>query len=143
MSYSTTLMIVAMLLAIQPLKADSLAEALREQRYEAALQLADAALKNLPGDAVLMTARGLALGGLKRTGESLQAFEAVLKVNPEFIPALKGAAQAGYTARDPRAASFLKRLIGLDPTDATAHSMAGVLAFEAGDYPSAAAQLEA
>jgi tetratricopeptide (TPR) repeat protein len=149
MSYCTkslsraSLGILAMLVAIQPLKADSLAEALREQRYDAALQFADAALKNRPGDVFLMIARGLALGGMKRTGESLQAFEAVLKINPEFISALKGAAQVSYTARDPRAPSFLKRLIGLDSTDATAHSMAGVLAFEAGDYLSAAVQFEA
>ncbi|MCU1258565.1 MAG: hypothetical protein JWO80_1450 [Bryobacterales bacterium] len=86
---SASLLIVAMLVGIQPLKADSLAEALREQRYEAALQFADAALKNRPGDVFLMTARGLALGGMKRTGESLQAFEAVLKMSPEFISALK------------------------------------------------------
>jgi len=90
-----------------------------------------------------MTARGLALEGTKRTGESLEAFEAVLKLNPEFIPALKGAAQISYAARDPRAASFLKRLIMLDSADATARAMAGVLAFEAGDYTSAASHFEA
>src|SRR5258708_4023477 len=109
-----SLMTVAILVTTQPLKADSLAEALRQQRYDAALQFADEALKSRPDDVFLMTARGLALGGMKRTGESLQAFEAVLKMNPEFVPALKGAAQVSYTARDPRAASFLKRLIGLD-----------------------------
>jgi predicted Zn-dependent protease len=80
---------------------------------------------------------------MKRTGESLETFEAVLKMNPEFIPALKGAAQISYAARDPRGASFLKRLIGLDSTDAIAQSMAGVLAFEGGDYASAAARFEA
>src|SRR5712671_2602147 len=64
-------------------------------------------------------------------------------MNPEFIPALKGAAQVSYTVRDPRAASFLKRLTGLDSTDATAQSMAGVLAFEAGDCQAAAAYFEA
>ncbi|MCU1261378.1 MAG: hypothetical protein JWO80_4263 [Bryobacterales bacterium] len=83
-----------MLAAIQPLKADSLAEALREQRYDVALQFADAALKNCPGDVFLMTVRGLALGGMKRTGGSPEEFEAVLKINPEFIPALKGAARS-------------------------------------------------
>src|ERR1700738_3040244 len=99
--FGAFLMTVAIHVITQPLRADSLAEALREQRYDAALQFADGALKSRPGNLPLMTARGLALGGMKRTGDSLEAFEAVLKLNPEFIPALKGAAQISYAARDP------------------------------------------
>src|SRR5260370_19354564 len=110
-SFLAATQMTAILIATQPLRADSLAQALQEQRYGAALQFADLALKNRPDDVFLMTARGLALGGLKRTGESLEAFEAALKRNPEFVPALKGAAQVGYAARCPRPASFLRRLI--------------------------------
>ena len=108
-----------------------------------ALQLINAALKEHARDLRLITARGFALAGLQRTDESLGAFEAALRINSDFIPALRGAAQTGYAARDPRTMRFIKRLIELDPSEATARSMAGVLAYEAGDYSAAASHFEA
>lgn len=133
----------ALLAAAVPLMADSLEQSLREGRYPEALRLAAAALHDRPGDLRLMTAQAFALAGMKRTRESLDAFQAVLRSKPDFLPALKGAAQTGYAARDPSAPRFLQRLIELDPHDATAHSMAGVLAFERRDYFAAAGHFEA
>lgn len=126
-----------------PLMADSLEQVLREGRYAEALKLIDAGLKDHPGDLRLMTARGFALGGMKQRRQSLEQFEAVLRIRPDFVPALRGASQITYAERDPRAAHFLNRLIEFDPSDATAHSMAGVLAFEAADCASAARHFEA
>jgi tetratricopeptide (TPR) repeat protein len=133
----------ALLAVSLTLVADSLEQSLHEGRYPAALHFADAALKTRPGDLRLMTARALALSGMKRTRESLETFDTVLHKRPDFVPALRGAAQTSYTARDQRAALYLERLIKLDSTDATAHSMAGVLSFEGGDCPSAARHFEA
>src|SRR5436190_24235388 len=114
---------------------DDLSEALRSHRYEDALAQAVAALRIAPRDPRLWTARGLALAGLGRTQDSLSAFSRALEVAADFAPALKGAAEVAYRARDPRAAVFLDRLIRLEPTNGTAHAMAGVLAFESGDCP--------
>ncbi len=125
------------------LNADSLTDALREQRFGVALRLADSALKEHPRDLRLLTARGLALAGMNRTAESLKVFQGVLRVRADYVPALKGAAQTSYAARIPSAALFLNRLIALDPNDPAAHFMAAVLAYESGDARSAVAHFEA
>lgn len=119
------------------LHADTLAQALAEQRYPAALHLAEAGLRTRPADVRLLTARALALGVMGRTQDSLNSFEEALRITPEFVPALKGLVQTAYAARDSRVTLALKKLIDLYPADPTAHSMAGVLAFEAGDCSAA------
>jgi Flp pilus assembly protein TadD len=113
--------------------ADSLAEALRSKRFQDALTLAGSLLQTQPEDPGVWTARGLALAGLGRDKESISSFETALRYSPEFAAALKGTVEVGYRSHDPRAAAFLDRLIRLEPENAVAHAMAGVLAFEGGD----------
>jgi len=121
---------------------DELSDALRARRYEEALAQADAGLEAHPGDPRLWTGRGLALAGLGRDRDGIAAFEKALESAPGFLPALKGAVEVAYRARDPRAAAFLERLIRLEPANGTAHAMAGVLAFEAGDCAAAVRHFE-
>ncbi len=113
--------------------ADSLPEALQSKRYQDALAFADVLLARNPGDVKLLTARGIALGGLYHDRESIASFESALKVSPDFIPALRGAIEIGYRSRDSSTNRFLTRLLQVLPEDTVAHAMAGVLAFEAGD----------
>jgi tetratricopeptide (TPR) repeat protein len=113
--------------------ADSLSDALRSGRFQDALNLSDGLLKTRPRDPAVWTGRGIALTGLHRDRESISSFEQALKISPDFLPALKAAAEAGYRSRDPRAAGFVERLIRLEPENHVAHAIAGVLAFEAGD----------
>lgn len=123
-------------------RADSLGEALRSGRFGDALTLADELLKAKPQDPKVWTGRGIALAGLRRDGDSLASFEHALRISPNFAPALKAAAEAGYRSRDPRTIQFLHRLLRLEPGNAVAHGMAGVLAFEAGDCARALPHLE-
>jgi len=121
---------------------DELSDALRERRYEDALAQAGAGLTANPGDPRLWSGKGLALAGLGRDRDAIAAFEKALQSAPDFVPALKGAVEVAYRARDPRAAAFLERLIRQEPGNGTAHAMAGVLAFEAGDCASAVRHFE-
>ena len=122
--------------------ADSLSDALRSGRFQDALTLSDALLKTQPRDPVVWTGRGIALAGLSRDRESISSFEKALQISPAFLPALKGAAEAGYRSRDQRTAGFLDRLIRLEPGNGVAHAMAGVLAFEADDCRRAVSHFE-
>src|SRR5712692_922589 len=113
--------------------ADSLAEALRAKRFQDALVLSGSLLQTRPEDPGAWTARGLALAGLGRDQESISSFETALRYSPEFVAALKGMVEVSYRSQDVRAAAFLDRLIRLEPENAVAHAMAGVLAFEGSD----------
>ena len=134
--------LVFAILAASLCRADSLPEALREKRYPAALAFADAALASHPRDLKLLTARGIALGGMGRDIESLAMFEKALRLAPNFLPALQGAVEISYRSRDARAPAFLGRLLRMSPANGVARAMAGVLAFEAGDCATAIQHFE-
>jgi len=123
-------------------QADSLAEALQSKRYQDALAFVNAVLAQHPDDFKGLTARGIALGGLRRDQESLAAFERALRFAPDFIPALQGAIEVAYRTRDLRANGLLTHLIQISPDNAVANAMAGVLAFEAGNCPVAIRHFE-
>ncbi len=83
-----------------------------------------------PGNPRLWAMKGIALRGLNRTEESLSAFENALRISPKMLPALEGAAEVAYTLHDPKSASFVSRVLDLDPHNEIAHAMAGAIAFE-------------
>jgi tetratricopeptide (TPR) repeat protein len=120
----------------------SLAQALQSGHFSEALSVADSLLRQRPTDPVAWTARGMALDGLGRIRDSLASFEGALRHSPSFEPALKGASQAAYRLGDPRAATYLERLLRVQPRNTTAHAMLGALAFEAQDCPRAIAHFE-
>jgi predicted Zn-dependent protease len=83
--------------------------------------------------ASLWLARGIALRGLKRTGESLAAFEHALSMEPRNLAALRGAAEAAFALHKDKARPLVRQLLQADPANPVGHAMAGSLAYERGD----------
>jgi tetratricopeptide (TPR) repeat protein len=136
---------LALAAALALLTADGQArwiDAYRAGRYTEALSISETELKQQPKDPKLWTQRALALQALGRNKESLNSFESALRFQPAFVPALEGATELAYKTRDPRASKFVGELLKSDPKNATAHAMAGVLAFEKRDFRSAADHFE-
>src|SRR4051812_37721598 len=121
------------LLASPAIWSDSLTEALKAHRYSDAITLADTLLEKTSNDSRIWTIRGVSLAALGRDTEGLSSFERALEINPQFVPALKGAVESAYRAHDGRAASLVNRLLVLEPQNGVAHAIAATLKFEAGD----------
>ena len=109
---------------------------------EKMLQLLDSRLQQDQGNPRLWAARGAALSRLGRDAESLQSFERSLAISPKYLPALEGAADAAYRQGALRAAPYVNRILAQDPANATAHAMAGAIAFEGHLCPSAIEHFE-
>ena len=54
------------------------------KRYDLALVAYERASDISPNNFYALTGKGLALGGLGRDGEALEAFEAALNINPNY-----------------------------------------------------------
>jgi tetratricopeptide (TPR) repeat protein len=115
----------------------SVASAVAAKDFDKALEQLQPALKQFPDDAKLWTLEALALAGKGQTNQALAAYEKALKISPEFVPALEGAAQIEYKAGDQTAVPLLKHLVRLRPNDPTSHAMLAVLAEKRGDCPQA------
>ena len=110
-----------------------IANALSARRYGEALQLLAPQLKAHPQDTRLWTLRGLALAGLDRTSESLSSFDHALAIDPHFLPALEGATQTTYLRGDPRALTYVQKLLEVSPTNDVANAMAGAITYQSKD----------
>jgi tetratricopeptide (TPR) repeat protein len=110
---------------------------LAKHQYAEALVASSRGLASHPTDAQLSLVRCLALAGLGRTTQSLASFDQTLRLTHNDIPVLEAASQVAYGAREPRAAKYLDLLLQKDPGNEVAHAMAGVLAFERHDCPTA------
>ena len=77
-----------------------IAAALREEQYDIALGMIHAALQDMPADPQLWTMQGVAYNGVGKTPEALRSFRHALKLSPDSVPALKGAAQIEYDQGD-------------------------------------------
>ncbi len=108
-------------------------DAFRAGRFNDALAVSDRELKGQTRDPKLWTERALTLEALGRNPESITSFQRALTLQPTFAPALEGAAELTYKIHDPHAQTFLAKLLEIDPHNATAQAMAGVLAFEQKD----------
>jgi tetratricopeptide (TPR) repeat protein len=117
-------------------------DAFRAGRFADALTICERSLKVQPQDAKLWTERAMALEGLRRNSESIESFQKALAFEPGFVPALKGAAELAYRIRDPRAQTFIDKLLDTDSRNTTAQAMAGVLAFERREFKKAAGHFE-
>ena len=95
----------AMLIAIAPSASaqtteavDAVTAALRARNFTQAVERSQAALARAPNDARLWTLNGLALAALSRRAEALRSFQRALTIDPNYLAALEGAAQAHYEA---------------------------------------------
>ncbi len=125
-----------------PPNAQSITAALRGKQYSQALELAKQALKTAPGDVQILTLEALAWKGLGQDQNALTAFRHALRIAPNYLAALEGAAQIEYAAGSDAAIPLLDRLLKLRPDEPTAHAMRAVMAWKRRDCPTAVAHFE-
>ena len=112
---------------------DRIVEALRAGRAGEAADLADEWIQASPADPRPWTLKGLALAGLGRSEDGLHAYKSALSRDPDYLPALQGAAEIELLRGRPEARGHLERIVQLQPGNTTAHAMLGVLAYAARD----------
>lgn len=112
---------------------DVIASALRNKEFSRALEMLRPALQQAPGDARLWAMQGTALAGIEKTKDALASFETALKIAPDYLPALQGAAQIEFAAGNAAAIPLLRRLLRLRPDDPIGHGMLAVLEYQRGN----------
>ena len=123
-------------------RAAVIASALRDGQFDQALELLHTALQESPGDDMLWTMQGVAYSGRGQKKEALASFRSALKIAPDNIPALQGAAQLEYEASSAAGIPILQHLVRLRPTDATSHGMLAVLEYQQGNFAEAVTHFE-
>ena len=121
---------------------EAIASALRANEFDRALELSRAALQESPGNAQLWAMEGVAYAKQGHHQEALAAFQKALKLSPDYLPALQGAAQIEFDAGNSAAIPHLQRVLRLRPTDQTAHGMLAVLRYRQGNCDAAVAHFE-
>ncbi|HKE28666.1 MAG TPA: tetratricopeptide repeat protein [Bryobacteraceae bacterium] len=122
--------------------AQAILSALRANHPAEALQLAQQALQKTPRNAQLITLEGLAFKGLGQPEKALSAFRQALRIDPNYLAALEGAAQIEYAAAAKEAIPDLDHLLELRPGEPTANAMRAVMAWRAGDCSTAVKHFE-
>jgi tetratricopeptide (TPR) repeat protein len=113
--------------------------ALQSQQFDEALRLSQLDLKRFPGDKRLWTLRGMALSGKGSGAEALLSFKHALKLDPHYLPALEGAAQAAFRKNSPDVKSFLLTILSDHPEDPTSNAMIGFIQYREKDCKNAVA----
>ena len=116
--------------------------ALRARDFDKALQLLQPALQQSAKSPQLWTLQGIAFSGKEREKEALASFRSALKISPDYLPALEGAAQLEYKAGNVAAVPLLQRVLQLNPNDPTSHAMLAVLFCKRGDCANAVQHFE-
>jgi tetratricopeptide (TPR) repeat protein len=111
--------------------------ALKAREFDKAVELTRSALRASPGSAQLWTLQGIAFAGKGDRKQALAAFQQALKIAPNSVAALAGAAQIEFEADGPEAIPLLNRLLELRPGDPTGHAMLAVLQYRRGDCAAA------
>jgi len=112
---------------------EPITSALRVRDYDKAVELSRAALQGSPNNAQLWTLQGIALASKGDNKEALTAFQRALKIAPNTIAALAGAAQIEYQAGNAAAVPLLNHLVQLRPEEPTAHAMLAVMEYRRGN----------
>jgi tetratricopeptide (TPR) repeat protein len=116
---------------------EPIASALRAGEFDKAVELTRSALQAAPGSAQLWTLQGIAFAGKGSSKQALAAFRQALKIAPNNVAALAGAAQILYEADSREAVPLLNHLVELRPGDPTGHAMLAVLEYRKGDCTAA------
>jgi tetratricopeptide (TPR) repeat protein len=111
--------------------------ALRAGDFAKALELLRPALQQSPGSSQLWTLQGLAYSGEGHKKEALVSFHKALRISPDYLPALEGAAQLEYDMGSGEAGVLLQHVLKLVPNDPTAHAMLAALAYKNHQCPEA------
>jgi len=121
---------------------EAVASALRAGEFDRAVELSRAGLKKFPGVAQLWAMQGAAYAAKGNNQEALVSFRTALKISPDYIPALQGAAQIEYGEGSAAAIPRLKHLLSLRPADQTSHGMLAVLEYQQGNCAAAVVHFE-
>jgi tetratricopeptide (TPR) repeat protein len=119
-----------------------IASALQDEQYDKALQMLHVALAESPANSELWTMQGVAFKGTGNTKDALGSFRRALKLAPDNIPALQGAAQIEFDQADAAGIPILEHLLKLHPTDLTSHAMVAILEYQQGHCTSALPHFE-
>jgi tetratricopeptide (TPR) repeat protein len=111
--------------------------ALRTRDFDKALELLQSAIHTYPNNPQLRAFEGLAYSGKGDQNAALRSYHAALKIAPDYLPALEGAAQIEYQQGRPDAVSLLEHVLRVRPQEATTHAMLAVLAYKNGDCTTA------
>jgi tetratricopeptide (TPR) repeat protein len=121
---------------------EPISAALRARDFDKAVALSRSALQISPDNPQLWTLQGIAFASEGDSKQALAAFQKALKISPNNIAALAGAAQIHYQAGSQSAVPLLNRLVQLRPEDPTAYVMLAVLEYRHGNCASAATHFE-
>jgi len=116
---------------------DPIRSALGAGQYDKAAELSRAALQESPNNAQLWTLQGIALINKGDSNGARTSFQRALKIAPNNLAALAGAAQIEYQDGTPNAVPLLNRLLQLRPEDPTGHAMLAVLEYRKGNCAAA------
>lgn len=116
---------------------DSILSALRNNEPARALQLIRPVLQESPGNPQLWMLQGLAYLQTGDRKSALASYQSALKISPDYLAALEGAAQLEYEAGSSSAVPLLEHVIRLRPHDSTAHAMLAAMAAKSGDCATA------
>jgi len=111
--------------------------ALRNREFDKALELLRSAIHADPNSPQLRAFEGLAYSGKGDQAAALRSYQAGLKISPDYLPALEGAAQIEYQEGRPDAVPLLEHVLRLRPQEATTHAMLAVMAYKNGDCATA------
>jgi tetratricopeptide (TPR) repeat protein len=111
-------------------RAEPIAAALRAGEYAKALELLQPALQVSPGDTRLWAMQGAALAGEGDSKRALTSYRSALKISPDYLPALQGAAQIEFNMASPDAIPHLERLLRQRPQDEIGNGMLAVLEYQ-------------
>ena len=112
---------------------DAIAAALQAHEFDKALELVGPALRQSAQNPELWAMQGTAYAGKGRIKEALASFHSALKISPDYLPALQGAAQIEFQISSPAAIPLLKHLLRLRPSDPTSHGMLAILEYQLGN----------
>ncbi len=115
----------------------AISASLRAGEFDHALQLLHPMLQESPSNSQLWTLQALAYAGAKRKKEALDSFQRALKISPDYLPALEGAAQLEYESGSAEAIPLLHRILLLRPSEPTSHAMLAVLEYNRGNCQAA------
>jgi len=136
------LVLCSFCLSAQPAQFETIKLALQNKDFDKAIQLLQPALKASPENAQLWSMQGTAYAGKGQTKQALSSFRRSLKISPDLLPALEGAAQIGFESSDPAAIPIIEHILRLRPKDTTSHAMLAILEYQQGKWATAVTHFE-
>ena len=115
----------------------AITSALQVRDFARALQLLETAIRSSPNNPQLWMFQGLAHAGEGNAQGALQSYRHAIRLSPDYLPALEGAAQIEYEANSADAIPLLQHILKLRPNEATSNAMLAVIAEKKGDCKTA------